>query len=103
MESGGSVYSDMDRMVAMETAVKTWGRWVDSYIDTTKTRVFFQSFSPTHYKYAPSFTQLTLINVSSWDVWIYVFIPISCDVGSLYYHVLFRFIFLDLSVYCRSI
>ncbi|KAI3811529.1 hypothetical protein L1987_21253 [Smallanthus sonchifolius] len=49
MESGGSLYQDMDRMVAMETAVRTWGRWVDSNIDTTKTRVFFQSFSPTHY------------------------------------------------------
>ncbi|KAF5804635.1 putative PMR5 domain, PC-Esterase, trichome birefringence-like 45/PMR5 [Helianthus annuus] len=49
MESGGSLYQDMDRMVAMETAVRTWGRWVDSNIDTSKTRVFFQSFSPTHY------------------------------------------------------
>lgn len=52
MESGGSLYQDMDRMVAMETAVRTWARWVDSNIDTTKTRVFFQSFSPTHYEYA---------------------------------------------------
>ncbi|XP_076935875.1 protein PMR5-like [Bidens hawaiensis] len=49
MESGGSQYQDMDRMVAMETAVRTWGRWVDSNIDTTRTRVFFRSFSPTHY------------------------------------------------------
>lgn len=62
MESGGSLYQDMDRMVAMETAVRTWARWVDSNIGTTKTRVFFQSFSPTHYMYTPPYL-LTFIDI----------------------------------------
>ncbi|KAJ6409320.1 hypothetical protein OIU84_008919 [Salix udensis] len=49
MESGGTYYQDMDRMVAMERGLRTWANWVDSNIDTTRTRVFFQSISPTHY------------------------------------------------------
>jgi len=51
MESGGTFYQDMDRLVALERGLRTWAKWVDSNIDTTRTRVFFQSISPTHYKY----------------------------------------------------
>ncbi|CAN6573048.1 unnamed protein product [Malus baccata var. baccata] len=32
----------MDRMVAYETALRTWARWVDSSVDFNKTQVFFQ-------------------------------------------------------------
>lgn len=49
MEAGGSFYQDMDRLVAMERGLRTWARWVDANIDPTKTRVFFQGISPTHY------------------------------------------------------
>uniref|UniRef100_A0A6M2EP25 Uncharacterized protein n=1 Tax=Populus davidiana TaxID=266767 RepID=A0A6M2EP25_9ROSI len=49
MESGGTFYQDMDRLVAMERGLRTWAKWVDSNIDSTRTRVFFQSISPTHY------------------------------------------------------
>ncbi|CAN0902174.1 Protein PMR5 [Linum grandiflorum] len=49
METGGNYYKDMDRLTAMERAVRTWGNWVDSNIDRSKTRVFFLSTSPTHY------------------------------------------------------
>lgn len=49
MESGGSYYQDMDRLVALEKGLRTWARWVDSNIDPTRTSVFFQSISPTHY------------------------------------------------------
>ncbi|XP_071687784.1 protein PMR5-like [Rutidosis leptorrhynchoides] len=49
MESGGSVYEDMDRLVALNTGLKTWAQWVDSQVDLTTTRIFFQSVSPTHY------------------------------------------------------
>ncbi|KAF8397267.1 hypothetical protein HHK36_016177 [Tetracentron sinense] len=49
MESGGSFYQDMDRLVAFQRGLSTWSRWVDSNIDRTKTRVFFQAISPTHY------------------------------------------------------
>ncbi|XP_061962980.1 protein PMR5-like [Populus nigra] len=49
MESGGTYYKDMDRLVALERGLGTWAKWVDANIDTTRTRVFFQSISPTHY------------------------------------------------------
>lgn len=50
MESGGSLYRDMDRLVALEQGLRTWARWIDTNIDRTRTRVFFQGISPTHYK-----------------------------------------------------
>ncbi|KAK6935714.1 PC-Esterase [Dillenia turbinata] len=49
MEMGGSYYEDMDRLVALERGLRTWGSWVDANIDRFRTRVFFQSISPTHY------------------------------------------------------
>ncbi|KAF6170427.1 hypothetical protein GIB67_014357 [Kingdonia uniflora] len=49
MESGKSYYQDMDRLVAFQRGMETWARWVDSNIDRTRTRVFFQAISPTHY------------------------------------------------------
>ncbi|WCJ34762.1 TRICHOME BIREFRINGENCE-LIKE 45 [Euphorbia peplus] len=49
MESGGTYYQDMDRLDALEKAVRTWANWVDNNIDITRTRIFFQSISPTHY------------------------------------------------------
>ncbi|PIN24386.1 hypothetical protein CDL12_02919 [Handroanthus impetiginosus] len=49
MEAGGTLYQDMDRYMAMERGMRTWAKWVDSNIDTSKTRVFFQGISPTHY------------------------------------------------------
>ncbi|KAE9463605.1 hypothetical protein C3L33_04486, partial [Rhododendron williamsianum] len=50
MQSGGSLYQDMDRLVALERGLRTWARWVDANVDYSRTRVFFQSISPTHYK-----------------------------------------------------
>ncbi|KAJ6777438.1 PROTEIN PMR5 [Salix koriyanagi] len=50
MESGGTYYQDMDRLRALERGLGTWAKWVDANIDATRTRVFFQSISPTHYK-----------------------------------------------------
>ncbi|KAJ8749761.1 hypothetical protein K2173_012312 [Erythroxylum novogranatense] len=49
METGGTYYQDMDRLVALEKGLRTWANWVDSNIDTARTRVFFLSISPTHY------------------------------------------------------
>ncbi|KAL5721010.1 hypothetical protein ACHQM5_013620 [Ranunculus cassubicifolius] len=48
MEAGGTLYQDMDRLAAFERGMRTWSRWVDANIDTTKTRVFFQGISPIH-------------------------------------------------------
>lgn len=49
MEEGGSYYADMDRLVAFERGMRTWATWMDTNVDRTKTRVFFQAISPTHY------------------------------------------------------
>ncbi|XVF46771.1 hypothetical protein PTKIN_Ptkin03bG0055300 [Pterospermum kingtungense] len=49
MESGGEYYQDMDRLVALGKGLRTWANWVDTNVDRTKSRVFFQSISPTHY------------------------------------------------------
>ncbi|MBA0578758.1 hypothetical protein Golax_016381 [Gossypium laxum] len=49
IQSGGKYYQDMDRLVAMEKGLRTWANWVDSNVDITRTRVFFQSASPDHY------------------------------------------------------
>lgn len=49
MEWGGQLYEDMDRVVAMEKGMRTWATWVDANLDPSRTRLFFQSISPTHY------------------------------------------------------
>lgn len=45
---GGKTFKDMDRLVAYETALKTWAEWADSSIDPNKTKIFFQGVSPDH-------------------------------------------------------
>ncbi|KAG6631212.1 protein PMR5-like [Carya illinoinensis] len=49
MESGGKFYQDMDRLAALDKGLRTWANWVDTNIDSTRTKVFFMSISPTHY------------------------------------------------------
>lgn len=50
IQDGDNLHEDMDRLVAYEKALKTWARWVDKNVDPTKTKVFYQSISPTHWK-----------------------------------------------------
>ncbi|CAL9011103.1 unnamed protein product, partial [Prunus brigantina] len=50
IQEGDRMFKDMDRLVAYEKGLKTWGRWIDNNLDTTKTRVFFQGVSPDHNK-----------------------------------------------------
>jgi hypothetical protein len=50
VEDGGQVTKDMDRLTAFSKGMSTWARWVDSNVDTSKTKVYFQGISPTHYK-----------------------------------------------------
>lgn len=61
MEAGGSLYQDMDRAVALERGLRTWAKWIDSNIDLSRTRLFFQGISPTHYKYVPFYFLICLI------------------------------------------
>jgi hypothetical protein len=51
MGESGRYYEDMDRTVAFQRGLTTWASWVDLNLDQAKTRVFFQSMSPTHYRY----------------------------------------------------
>lgn len=49
IQSGKKILKDMDRMIAFEEALTTWANWVDLNIDPTKSKVFFQGVSPSHY------------------------------------------------------
>ncbi|KAK3147561.1 hypothetical protein QOZ80_3BG0283920 [Eleusine coracana subsp. coracana] len=49
MGESGRYFQDMDRMVAFQHGLAAWASWVDANVDPAKTRVFFQSMSPTHY------------------------------------------------------
>ncbi|RCV26455.1 hypothetical protein SEVIR_5G254500v4 [Setaria viridis] len=49
VQDGGQVMKDMDRLTAFSKGMTTWARWVDSNVDTSKTKVYFQGISPTHY------------------------------------------------------
>ncbi|XP_050234253.1 protein trichome birefringence-like 38 [Mercurialis annua] len=49
VEDGENILKDIDRMDAFRKALTTWAKWVDSDVDTSKTRVIFQGISPSHY------------------------------------------------------
>ncbi|MED6183710.1 Protein trichome birefringence-like 37 [Stylosanthes scabra] len=50
IRDGPNLVKDMDRLEAYTKGMTTWGRWVDQNVDPTKTKVFFQGISPTHYQ-----------------------------------------------------
>ncbi|CAL9105775.1 unnamed protein product [Musa textilis] len=50
MQDGGQTVNDMNRTVAFSRALATWANWVDSSINSSTTRVFFQGISPDHYR-----------------------------------------------------
>lgn len=50
MREGTRLYKDMDRLTAFAKGMSTWARWVDLNVDPSRTKVFFQGISPTHYQ-----------------------------------------------------
>ncbi|XP_022720412.1 protein trichome birefringence-like 38 isoform X2 [Durio zibethinus] len=50
IRDGSALYQDMDRLEAFNKGLTTWANWVDNNVDPTKTKVFFQGISPTHYE-----------------------------------------------------
>ncbi|KAJ4978806.1 hypothetical protein NE237_009586 [Protea cynaroides] len=49
IQEGNTIYKDMDIFVAYKKGLTTWANWVDSVLDTTKTKVIFQGITPSHY------------------------------------------------------
>ncbi|XP_023883886.2 protein trichome birefringence-like 38 isoform X1 [Quercus suber] len=50
IRDGTSLYKNMDRLTAFNKGLNTWARWVDQNVNPSKTKVFFQGISPTHYQ-----------------------------------------------------
>lgn len=50
MQEGDKIYKDMDRLDDFRKGLKTWSQLVDYNVDPSKTQVFFQGISPTHYQ-----------------------------------------------------
>ncbi|KAK4477857.1 hypothetical protein RD792_017120, partial [Penstemon davidsonii] len=49
IQSDGKIVNDMDRMAAFRIGLTTWAKWVSTYVNPIKTKVFFQGISPFHY------------------------------------------------------
>ncbi|GMN41573.1 hypothetical protein TIFTF001_010800 [Ficus carica] len=49
-QEGNHVYPRLKMLEAYKKALKTWAKWVDKNIDTTRTKVFFRGYSVTHFK-----------------------------------------------------
>ncbi|KAK3039051.1 hypothetical protein RJ639_028502 [Escallonia herrerae] len=50
MQVGNKTKNGLSRYEAYKNALKTWAGWVDTKVDTNKTKIFFQGVSPDHLK-----------------------------------------------------
>eukprot|EP00253_Pinus_taeda_P000922 PITA_00922 len=48
-QEGNDVYPLLDGLEAFRKAIRTWGRWLDSSIDSRRTQVFFRGYSASHF------------------------------------------------------
>ncbi|KAL3348091.1 hypothetical protein AABB24_021641 [Solanum stoloniferum] len=49
-QEGNHVYNRLEVTDAYTKALKTWAHWVDTTINSTRTRVFFRGYSASHFK-----------------------------------------------------
>ncbi|KAK7264686.1 hypothetical protein RJT34_32296 [Clitoria ternatea] len=49
-QEGNHVYKRLEVSEALRKALDTWAKWVDSNVDSNRTRVFFTGFSASHYR-----------------------------------------------------
>ncbi|KAA8526309.1 hypothetical protein F0562_008488 [Nyssa sinensis] len=49
IQVGTKMKKDMNRLIAYYEGMTTWARWVNRNVDPSKTKVFLQGISPTHY------------------------------------------------------
>ncbi|XP_062118221.1 protein trichome birefringence-like 38 [Humulus lupulus] len=49
IQDGNELFTKMEPMDAFQKALMTWAKWVDSDVNTTKTKVIFQAITPSHY------------------------------------------------------
>ncbi|KAK4372372.1 hypothetical protein RND71_007756 [Anisodus tanguticus] len=49
IENGGKLVKDMNRMAAFRRGLNTWAQWVETEVDLTKTKVFYQGEAASHH------------------------------------------------------
>nr|GMD36621.1 protein trichome birefringence-like 41 [Ipomoea batatas] len=49
IDNGDEIVKDMDRVAAFQAGLNTWAKWVETQVDHTKTKVFFQAVATAHY------------------------------------------------------
>ena len=50
VQEGTTLQKDMNRLIAYYKGMATWARWVNLNVNPSKTQVYFQGISPTHYE-----------------------------------------------------
>lgn len=50
-QEGDQVHPHLDAAAAFRKALTTWAAWIDRNVDPGKTRVFFRTSSPSHFRY----------------------------------------------------
>ncbi|KAG8370491.1 hypothetical protein BUALT_Bualt14G0122300 [Buddleja alternifolia] len=49
-QEGNHVYSKLEVADAYKKALKTWAKWVDANVNSSRTQVFFRGYSASHFK-----------------------------------------------------